>query len=415
MHQLLQVLDSPRRLLAGVAALALASSAPAIPGEIAPYQTPPRIRSASPDAIVVENMRWGFEGLDRAAVRHRTVTIRPEKIKDVYYWSENFAPEWIAAHGMLAFVMEDDTGVVADDGSRDIGFVYSGEAARAPGDSYSLRRAFDRDAYGSVILLTSLRDRVAWATAMQDHSIDEFRLELDREQKVALVRKAIAHAARPRRGEGYHATTNSCITAVADALNMVLEDGRKLRKWAIPGVAVNLQLAIPKSTFRYMRRKGVATRVRSFRRGAGMLEYGPGLALDVAAAGADRPDPLAPLDEALHRMAGEVQAFHEVNERAQAMDDADPNYAAVLAELQEVGTAMQDRFGEIANLVLAAPELCIAHYLSLDPPDLPIVGILESNMRVVVQMAIRSGQIPSTPELEELLGRLGPGSSASVP
>jgi len=82
-------------------------------------------------------VRWGFSDSDLEKPIFKETFIRPSKVREVHYWSQEFYPEVLAAHGFLVFIMEDLDGVVAEDGTRDVGRVVTVEAHYREGQDYS--------------------------------------------------------------------------------------------------------------------------------------------------------------------------------------------------------------------------------------------------------------------------------------
>ena len=207
--------------------------------------------------MVVDNIRWGFTGEEAKLPNFQRVTIDPTKIKDIIFWTENFPPEWLAAHGMIAFIFEDDSAVVAEDGSRDIGFVLSVEARLKHDQSYDLLKGLGKN-FGLVYLLTSYTDRIQFAVAMRKHSISQFKLKLTQEQKIDLVRNTVLRSVENRDDVWYNTLTESCVTHATECINTVLPEEKRISVYRVGRAVPNILVSFPKTTGRYMILKGVA-------------------------------------------------------------------------------------------------------------------------------------------------------------
>ena len=223
-------------------------------------QRPPVLISNERGKMVVDNIRWGFTGEEAEQEHFKRVTIDTEKIKEVLFWTENFPPEWLAAHGMIAFIFEDDSGVVADDGSRDIGFVLSVEARLKFDQSYNLLKGMGKN-FGLVYLLTSFTDRIQFAVAMRKHSVSQFKLKLSDKQKRELVRNTIMRSCENRDDAWYNTLTESCVTHATECINTVLPEDKRISVYRIGRTVPNILISFPKTTGSYMIMKGIAERI----------------------------------------------------------------------------------------------------------------------------------------------------------
>lgn len=248
-------------LLAGVSLLLSLSSGPRpchakglSLGGYAPNSRQPVLLREQPDRFELDGVRWGYGGGDGAPEFARTF-VQKGAVKDVYYWSENFPPEWIAAHGMLMFVMEDPQALRHEGGRTSIGLALTVEARLPVGERYSIvAGALGR--FRLVHLLTTLEDRLQQAILEKDHSIDVYRLPLAPGEKQALLEAAIRGAVTPREPERYNSVLRNCVTEVVDLLDEVLPDDRAPGSFRL-GEVPDLRAIVPKVALRWLLKRGV--------------------------------------------------------------------------------------------------------------------------------------------------------------
>lgn len=245
-----------RPLVALSIVLSLALSGYAAPAPFKPHQRHAKVLSQEGTGYQVSNVRWGFPDETQRNPIFRTTRIDPKKVKEIYYWSEAMPPEWIAAHGMLAFVMEDETGVQAEDGSQAAGFCLSVEARVREDQKYHVLKGLKRT-YSLVYQLSTLRDRLDYSIGTLKRTIHQYRLDLSPEARVQLTKNALEISGQTRDDEWYHTSRNSCITNAIKVINTVLEKKRRLRLWTIPKVLHNVRVTVPKLATRYLEKRKV--------------------------------------------------------------------------------------------------------------------------------------------------------------
>lgn len=412
-----RIVSPSRRRAAVFAALAASTLGPAATAGSPQYlarQKQPVLVESRGDAIVVDQFRWGHvvtEGSAKREPRFQRTTIRPEQIGEVYWWSERFPPKFLAAHGQLAFVMKDETGVVGVDGASDPGFIVSFEARFKQGQIYNPVKGLKRGAYGSIVLATTLRDRIQRSIHFYGHSMDTFRLRLSQDQKVALVRKALEFAARNRDGEGYHTTRNSCITAAVDILNEVLPEGKRLKKWIIPGVLHNPKISLPRSAPEYLIARGLADPVVAWPNPLRVLELPAGEgrvhridARDIPGSGI--PQSLLAFEEALFQLGSRAESLAGLLSLQRTMPPSDPRFVKFQAEIgpvqDEVGAALE----AAVELAVLDPARTVGFYLKRRPPSSPAITAFEKALAKRLRGMAQTGQLKPSAKLDEVLGAL---------
>ncbi|PLX16463.1 MAG: hypothetical protein C0601_10120 [Candidatus Muiribacterium halophilum] len=207
--------------------------------------------------MVVKNFRFGFPDGTFDSAEFRTATIDPNKIKDVYYWSKDFPPKYIGAHGMLMFLMKDFNGIVTDRGEKEIGLVMSVEAWLRTDQEYSIIKGVKPGNYPIIYTVTGYTDGIQRAINVGGLTIGQYKLKLNDDQKKDLLIRTLKKAASVR-DESYNTVVNSCVSTVFDLINEVVPKKKRLKKWIIPYVLLNPRVILPRLAPGYLQSKGLA-------------------------------------------------------------------------------------------------------------------------------------------------------------
>lgn len=216
--------------------------------ELPPYlakRRPAKVLDANPAAMTVANVRWHYNPKPTdQAFDWATAVIKPELVKEVYFVKKPFAPEWIAAHSLLAFTFEKG-GLTDAAGNESQALVLTIEAFLREGQTYDLKEGL-KNKFGIVWLLTTWEDYVA-RTALVDKArlIPYAVTNLTRAQKADMVRESVRLAGVNREGEYYHTITNNCTNNLLIVMNRVLPENRRIRMWTIPYLAYNVRATMP--------------------------------------------------------------------------------------------------------------------------------------------------------------------------
>jgi len=199
-----------------------------------PNQVPSQMIGKSGDKFTVSNFRWGFkeEGVSESwKPQFANTEIDTSKVKNVYLTLQPFAPEVVAAHGLLVFEMEGDEAIKGENGEKDFGLALSVEARSPEGEAYNLLKGLKKT-FGQVYQLGSLSDQMQKVGRKRGHKLVLHRLDIDSKQKKALLQNSLDAATEDRLGEWYHLLTNSCITADIDLINSVVPDSQQMARWS---------------------------------------------------------------------------------------------------------------------------------------------------------------------------------------
>ena len=206
--------------------------------------------------LTLDGVRWGFDDNDLEKPRFSRTTVDLSRVREVYYWSQRFNPEWLAAHGMLVFLMDSEDAIQGAQGQRDIGLVMTVEVHYRKGDSYSPIKGLGKN-YRIIYQVTTVGDRIQWAMSMWNQEIRQYRLDLSPDKRKALFKNALVESAVDRKDEWYNTVTNSCVSNAFRVINSVVEKKRKLHLWRIPKILFNMQIGLPNVAPGYLCRRGV--------------------------------------------------------------------------------------------------------------------------------------------------------------
>lgn len=203
----------------------------------------------------ISNFRWGFdEGstYEKLSPKWRTATIDTGKVKDVLFIVKPFAPEWIAAHCLLFFVMEDSSPVVSENRETSKGFCLSIEARLQKGQTYSLMQG-NFGKFFIVYQLSCVEDYVQ-ICSLEGKRLIPYRLKLTAEQKAAFARYVLDESLVDRDDEKYNTVINSCTNNLFIMLNYVLPPNQQFKEWILKKVLYNLSISMPRTAGKILKK-----------------------------------------------------------------------------------------------------------------------------------------------------------------
>lgn len=222
-----------------------------------PKRRPAKLITDAPAAMTVGNVRWLYnQNPQEGAFDWTTAVIKPELVKEVYFVKKPFAPEWIAAHSLLAFTFEKG-GLTDANGNESTALVLTIEAFLREGQIYDLKAGL-KDNFGIVWLLTSWEDYAARTALVDKARLIPYAVKnLTHQQKADMIRESVRLAAVNREGEYYHTITNNCTNNLLIVINRVLPENRRIRMWTIPYLAYNVRATMPVMVPKYLQGKGL--------------------------------------------------------------------------------------------------------------------------------------------------------------
>lgn len=380
-------------------------------------QRPAVLVEETKNSFVVDGVQWGFEDNGEKYVPYYSrISIDPSKVKEVYYWSESFPPEWLAAHGMLAFIMEDMDGIVAEDGSKDIGIVLSVEARLKEGQSYSLFEGMKKNGFHIVYQLVSYTGRIHKSVALRNHPLDQFKLNLTKDQKVDLLKNTIKDTVINRDNEMYHTLNNSCVSNACRLINTVLPKKKRLKLWLWKNRIPNLRVSYPKFTYGYLCSKKVADKKSQTKLSYDMgkisfeLDDGGNYVIDIQSMpGVKRirgvEDELPRLMASYLDISQDLQTFSNVE-----VNSSEEFYAEFQEQIADLKEMEEEKRSLLSDAIEADFENNLSTYLSFDSnPEL--TGELDKELLHIVNiMTMNNGSEFLTEAYYRLNKRLESGT-----
>lgn len=200
---------------------------------------------------IISNVRWGFDDPSAfTSPRFRTVRFKADDVKDVYFATQPFPPDWLLTHSLMIF--EFKTPVITDKNERSSALVLSIEPRLKSGQYCDLIFRGNCGAFPIIYQIGSFEDYVQYGLngigrgglggknvfvdkLMKFHRLYNYKLKLDGSKKIELLKLAIKESVFDRSGEKYDTLHNSCTNNLFALINKILPDGsryddKKIRK-----------------------------------------------------------------------------------------------------------------------------------------------------------------------------------------
>lgn len=256
-------------LLSLSAASAFAAPEPVIPREALggtreiPWsykQRPPVKVSVDRDGVyTIREVRWGFDERKdeqgRNIPKWRTVKVDPRGAVRAYFALKLFAPEWLAAHGLIIYKFDADRPVVTEHGETSKGFSVSVEAYLKEGQKYDLLKGMKKS-WPNVWQLSSLEDYIQHC-ALSGQRMLLYELELTPEQVRKMLVLSLEESFKDHIQDYYHTLSNSCFTNQIKMINAVIPEKRRIRDYLIPKVLINPLASLPRTLGFLLNRHGL--------------------------------------------------------------------------------------------------------------------------------------------------------------
>lgn len=193
-----------------------------------PQMRYPVLLEENEDCLVIENFRNGVyedaDGVERGKWGPALIDlsrVKSAKLMITVFYIQVGPLKYQAGHGQMYFEFEEG-GVLVPEGEIS-GIIHSFEAFRDKDLPYNAIGGGLKDAYDSVMVLSSPRDSYTRA-ALRDHGIDVYELRLNPEQIRNLLQNSLKEALdhETLKSRPYHTTRNSCVSNQIRLLNTVL-------------------------------------------------------------------------------------------------------------------------------------------------------------------------------------------------
>ncbi len=225
----------------------------------APYQ--PRRRQALLLANKSDEITMGNVRTMRTAVPEKdsydwtSMTMDPEKIKNVYFVKKPFPPEFLAAHSFLVFTFE--KGALRDaEGNEPMALALSIEARTRTDQSFSPLTGLGRK-FGILWSLSTWEEYAARTVHHEGFRLAPYPVLLSHDEKVRLLREAMTLSAVDREGEFYHTIKNNCTNNLVILFNRVLPRERQIKMWTIPYMVYNFRATMPQMVINNFQKRGL--------------------------------------------------------------------------------------------------------------------------------------------------------------
>ncbi len=230
-------------------------------GEIEPAPYQPRRRQA----LLLENkdglITMGNVRTMRSAVPQEnsydwtSMTMYPDRIKNVYFVKKPFPPEFIAAHSFLVFTFE--KGALKDaDGNEPMALALSIEGRTRVGQSFSPLTGLGKS-FGIIWSLSTWEEYAARTVYHEKFRLIPYPVLLSHDQKAQLLREAMQLAAVDREGEFYNTVKNNCTNNLIILMNRVLPKERRIKMWTIPYMVYNVRATLPQFVIGNLQKRGL--------------------------------------------------------------------------------------------------------------------------------------------------------------
>lgn len=217
-------------------------------GEVAaPYQ--PRRRQAlmledQDGRITMGNVRTMHEPVPpKDSYDWTSMTMYPDRIKNVYFVKKPFPPEFLAAHSFLVFTFE--KGALKDAaGNEPTALALSIEGRTRVDQSFSPLTGLGRS-FGIIWSLSTWEEYAARTIHYEGFHLQVYPVLFSHGQKAQLLREAMDLSAVDREGEYYHTIKNNCTNNLVILFNRVLPEKKQVKMWTIPYMIYNFRATMP--------------------------------------------------------------------------------------------------------------------------------------------------------------------------
>lgn len=186
----------------------------------------------TPDGLVhLDGVRWDIENKPNGECIEKGVFsdafFNPDKVKDVFLCIKPFVDQPMGApgHALLKFEFEADSPVTNSQGQSDPGLAISVEQHFHQGEAY------DPNAKNP-----TLHQVGTWTDALEKANVNDhdplqvYRLLLNHDQQVALLRDRVGEAVKDHQSSMYDAINNSCLSNLIDGVNKQVPEQQQIPK-----------------------------------------------------------------------------------------------------------------------------------------------------------------------------------------
>lgn len=175
--------------------------------------------------VHLDGVRWDIvnneDGTTQELGVFRDAFINTEAVEDVFLTVKPFTdkPGNYPGHAQLHFEFRKDSPIRDSLGNTDHGLVLSVEPKFREGEAWT---PGGQDPQPVVYQLGTWTDSIEKATVHHHYPLHIYKLALNEEQKVALLRERLAVSVQDHSQDIYDPVTNSCISTLIDGVNKVV-------------------------------------------------------------------------------------------------------------------------------------------------------------------------------------------------
>ncbi len=187
------------------------------------------------DGLVhLDGVRWDIENNpDGSTIEKgvfRDAYINPEKVTDVFLCVKPFTekPGNLPGHALLKFAFAPDAPVRDSQGNEDSALAISVEVHFKQGQDYD--PIGGQEPQPLLYQLGTWTDAIEKATVHDRNPLKVYKLKLDQDQKVALLKERLQVSVQDHSQNMYHPITNSCLSTLIDGVNRVVPSHQQIAR-----------------------------------------------------------------------------------------------------------------------------------------------------------------------------------------
>lgn len=196
-----------------------------------PLQKAPSHLGTVEGRVHLDGVRWDIENApDGQALEKgvfRDAYVQPERVKEVFLCIKPFSdkPGGVPGHALLDFQFESDAPVTDSQGNRDTGLAVSMEVHFREGEGYDPGSSKPQPI---LYQLGTWKDAIEKATVFDHYPLKRYKLKLNHDQQVALLKERLNEATKDHSQNLYDPVTNSCLSTLIDGVNQVLPESQRM-------------------------------------------------------------------------------------------------------------------------------------------------------------------------------------------
>lgn len=185
--------------------------------------------SETPDEVHIDGVRWDIVNKeDGTAIEEGVFSdafFKPDKVKDVFLCIKPFTDQPMNApgHALLSFEFDKENPVHNSQGQTDSSLVLSVEVHFHQGEQYN------PDSKNPILYqFGTWPDAIEKATVYDHYPLHKYKLDLNHDQQVALLKNRIEAGTANHDNDIYDAINNSCLSTLIDGVNAIVPEPQQI-------------------------------------------------------------------------------------------------------------------------------------------------------------------------------------------